>query len=75
MREPLWIASVKVVTGPFGYSGFALRVFTTGLSIVALFVVWLVVRVFLAMSLGVLNLLWMLALVFLILAVTRRRFQ
>ena len=42
---------------------------------VVLFVVWLVVRVFLAMSLGVLNLLWMLALVFLILAVTRRRFQ
>src|SRR5205085_5620803 len=44
VREPLWIASVKVVTGPFGYSGFALRVFTTGLSIVALFVVWLVVQ-------------------------------
>jgi len=42
---------------------------------VALFVLWLVLRVFLAISLGVLNLLWMLAVVFLILAAARRLFQ
>src|SRR5438270_4893374 len=42
---------------------------------VVLFVVWLVVRVFLTMPLGVLNLLWMLAIVFLIIAAVRRFFQ
>jgi hypothetical protein len=42
---------------------------------VALFLVWLVLRVFLAISLGVLNVLWMLAIVFLIVAAARHLFQ
>jgi len=42
---------------------------------VALFLVWLALRVFLAISLGVLNVLWMLAIVFLIVAAARHLFQ
>lgn len=40
LREPLWIALVKVTTGPFGYSIVVLRVVTTLLSIAALFATW-----------------------------------
>lgn len=44
LREPLWIAAVKLVASPFGYSPTALRTATTALSIGCLVAAWLLFR-------------------------------